>query len=219
MESFNVNTNTWTTSPITLPAATCGLAAAVDPNGLFYAIGGDTPVGTTPTVTAKVYSYNPAAPGWTSAPALPSARAALAAVTGPDGLIYALGGADGSSTTWPTVQAFTTDKCYAIAHKIAVVQRSILIEAASIAELPLTKSEARHVALQLHKLFGELQRLSADPLFAARLEGAIADYVERISGKYLLSQQETSRLAQIAGEWASRQFGEAVGANSIEPTA
>jgi N-acetylneuraminic acid mutarotase len=157
MESFNVNTNTWTTSPVTLPAATCGLAAAVDPSGLIYAIGGDAPVGTTPTVTANVYSYNPAAPGWTSAPALSGARAALAAVTGPDGLIYALGGADSASNTLTTVAAFTTDKCYPIRHKIAVVQRSILLEAAGIGELP--PQDRAGAESQLVKLETELKNL------------------------------------------------------------
>jgi N-acetylneuraminic acid mutarotase len=135
VETFNVNTNAWTTSPVKLPAPTCGLAAAVDPSGLIYVIGGSSPVGTTPTTSAAVYSYNPAAPGWTSQPALPAPRGALAATTGPDGLIYAIGGSDGINPV-ATVDAFTTDKCYSIAHKIAVVERSILIEVTAIAELP-----------------------------------------------------------------------------------
>jgi N-acetylneuraminic acid mutarotase len=160
MEVFNVKTNTWTSSPVTLPAATCGLAAAVDPNGLIYAIGGDSVVGNTPTTTANVYSYNPAAPGWTSVPALSSARAALAAVTGPDGLIYALGGADSSGNSFTTVEAFTTDKCYPIEHKIAVVQRSILIEVASIAELPPNAKPGAEK--QLANLEAELKNLQLE---------------------------------------------------------
>src|SRR5271165_1250360 len=39
METFNVKTNTWTTSSFSLPVATCGIAAAVDPNGLICVIG------------------------------------------------------------------------------------------------------------------------------------------------------------------------------------
>jgi N-acetylneuraminic acid mutarotase len=135
METFDVKTNTWTTSPVKLPAPTCGLAAAVDPSGLIYAIGGTHPVGKTPTTSAAVYSYSPGASGWTNQPALSGARAALAATTGPDGLIYAIGGSDGNNAV-ATVEAYTTDKCYSIEHKIAVLQRSILFEAAGIGELP-----------------------------------------------------------------------------------
>ena len=103
MEIFNVKTNIWTTSPSPLPVATCGLAAAVDPTGLIYVIGGDTAPSSTPS--QNVYSYNPAAPGWTSQPSLSSGRAALAATTGPDGLIYAIGGTDGTNSV-ATVAAY-----------------------------------------------------------------------------------------------------------------
>jgi hypothetical protein len=135
METFNVTTNAWTTTTHPLPAGTCGLAAAVDPSGLIYLIGGDSGPTNSVAPTANVYSYNPAAPAWTKQPPLSSPRAGMAAVTGPDGLIYAIGGSDGVNAL-TTVEAYTSDKCYPIRHKIAVVQRNILIEAASIAELP-----------------------------------------------------------------------------------
>jgi Kelch motif len=53
--------------------------------------------------------YDPAADAWSSSTPLPTARSGLAAVTGRDGLIYALGGYNGAYLT--TVEAFdpTTD--------------------------------------------------------------------------------------------------------------
>lgn len=105
MEVFNVAADSWTTSSTTLPAPTCGLAAAVDLNGMIYVIGGDYPVNNVATPSANVYIYDPAAPGWTSQPSLSTARLALAASTGPDGLIYAIGGSDGTNAL-TTVEAY-----------------------------------------------------------------------------------------------------------------
>ena len=65
-----------------------------------------------------------------------SARAALAATTGPDGLIYAIGGADGSSNTFGTVEAYTTDKCYPIEQQIAVVENNLSIAMGNLSDLP-----------------------------------------------------------------------------------
>ncbi|MGO9069507.1 Kelch repeat-containing protein [Mycobacterium sp.] len=139
MEIFNVTTDTWTTSPYTLPAPTCGLAAAVDPNGLIYAIGGDNLVNNTSIPSPNVYGYNPASPGWTAQPSLSAARVCLAAATGPDGLIYAIGGADPNSPTsglLASVEAYTSDKCYPIVQKIAVVQNNISNAASNLGDLP-----------------------------------------------------------------------------------
>jgi hypothetical protein len=133
MEAFNITTNTWTTSSYPLPVATCGLGAAVDPGGLICVIGGDTAPSGGPT--PNVYIYNPAAPGWASQPAMSSGRAALAATTGPDGLIYAIGGTD-STNALTTVAAFTTDKCYPIEQKIAVVENNLSITASNLGDLP-----------------------------------------------------------------------------------
>jgi N-acetylneuraminic acid mutarotase len=133
MESFNVTTNTWTNSSFSLPVATCGLAAAVDPNGFICVVGGDTAGNVTPT--ANVYLYNPAGPGWISQPPMSSGRAILAAATGPDGLIYAIGGTD-SNNPLATVAAFTSDKCYPIEQKIAAVQSELSNLQGELGELP-----------------------------------------------------------------------------------
>ncbi len=136
IEIFNVTTDTWTTSPYTLPVPTCGLAAAVDPNGLIYAIGGDNLVNNETVPSPNVYSYNPAAPGWTAQPSLSTARLCLAAATGPDGLIYAIAGGFPASGSLATVEAYTSDKCYPIEHKIAVVQNNLSIAASNLGDLP-----------------------------------------------------------------------------------
>jgi Kelch motif len=133
VETFNVTTNTWTTSSYPLPVATCGLAAAVDPNGFICVIGGDTaPTG---GPAPNVYCYNPADPGWITQPPMSSARAALAATTGPDGLIYAIGGGD-STGSQGTVAAFTTDKCYPIEQKIAEVESSLTNAQGNLGDIP-----------------------------------------------------------------------------------
>jgi hypothetical protein len=159
METFNVQTNTWTTSPITLPAPTCGLAAAVDPRGLICIMGGDSPVGGTPTPTPNVYLYNPTDPGWISQPALSGGRGALAAVTGPDGLIYAIGGADSSSDALSTVEAGTTDKCYPIEQQIAVVETNLSNAMGDLGDLP--PSARAGAEKELAALRAELVNLQA----------------------------------------------------------
>ena len=133
METFNVTTNAWTTSSISLPVATCGLAAAVDPNGFICVVGGDNVGIVTPT--ANAYLYNPADPGWINQPPMPSGRALLAAATGPDGLIYAIGGTD-SNNALATVAALTSDKCYPIEQKIAAVQSELSTVQGDVGDLP-----------------------------------------------------------------------------------
>jgi N-acetylneuraminic acid mutarotase len=136
IEIFNVTTDTWTISPYTLPVPTCGLAAAVDPSGLIFAIGGDNLVNNTASASPNVYSFNPAAPGWTAQPALSAARLCLAAATGPDGRIYAIGGLNPNSGVLGTVEAYTSDKCYPIVQKIAVVQNNLSIAVSGLGDLP-----------------------------------------------------------------------------------
>jgi hypothetical protein len=133
VETFNVTTDTWTTTPFSLPVATCALAAAVDPNGFICVAGGDTVGSATPTT--NVYLYNTADPGWFSQPPMPSGRATLAATTGPDGLIYAIGGTDGTNAL-TTVDALTTDKCYPIELKIAAVESELSTVQGDLGDLP-----------------------------------------------------------------------------------
>ena len=77
--------------PPSLPFAMEGMAAALGPDGLIYVMGG---ANYAPTIYRTLYSYDPATAGaaWVKQENMPTPRANLAAVTGPDGLIYAIGG-------------------------------------------------------------------------------------------------------------------------------
>ena len=69
-------------------------AAATGPDGKIYRIGGGSyaPDGSSWSDTSIVDAYSPKAKTWAVKASMPTARGALAAVAGPDGLIYALGG-------------------------------------------------------------------------------------------------------------------------------
>lgn len=99
VEVYSPSTNSWTTGP-SLPAPRWGLAAAVGPDGLIYAIGGFDAASGDIAAQTTVYSYNPADPaaGWALQAPLLTGQAFLAADTGPDGLIYAIGGGNYSPT-------------------------------------------------------------------------------------------------------------------------
>ena len=107
LEAYDPATNTWSSlQPMPTPRAGLGVGVV---NGVLYAIGGRTeaPASTngsgamlndlpqTPT-SGVVEAYNPASNTWTTMPPLPSARAHLA-IGVINGLIYAVGGSDGTS--------------------------------------------------------------------------------------------------------------------------
>jgi N-acetylneuraminic acid mutarotase len=129
VEIFNISANSWTVSSHPLPLPTAWLAAAVGPNGLIYVIGGmqQQPGVSTPPFVANVYSYNPAdILGWAQQAPLPDVRAGLAVATGPDGLVYAIGG-----MTCPQrvivgeAQAYTFDKCDYIEYEIGLAGQQL----------------------------------------------------------------------------------------------
>jgi hypothetical protein len=116
VEAYDPTLDSWFFKP-SLPAAGYGLAAAVDPKGLIYAIGG---ADASNAPQPNVYSYDPARPGlgWPEQDPLLTAQFLLAAATGPDGLIYAIGGAN-STTTLGTVEADRPpNPCAAIAAQL-----------------------------------------------------------------------------------------------------
>jgi hypothetical protein len=89
-----------------MPTARTDLAAATGPDGRVYAIGGNhggpdntfNPVGT-------VEAYDPSTNTWSTVAPMPTARNALAAVVGPDGRIYAMGGY--AASILDTVEAYS----------------------------------------------------------------------------------------------------------------
>jgi outer membrane protein assembly factor BamB len=91
---FKPGTDTaWQTAPA-LPAPREGLAATTGADGILYAIGGDD--GLNSNLQSTVYRFKPGTDiAWQTAPALPVALDFLAATTGVDGTLYAIGGFEG----------------------------------------------------------------------------------------------------------------------------
>jgi N-acetylneuraminic acid mutarotase len=89
-----------------MPVTRAWLAAASGADGRVYAIGGyNGGTGSGGTVLNSVDAFTPATGSWASVPPMLTAREALAATTGPDGLVYALGGDHGPSPV-DTVEAY-----------------------------------------------------------------------------------------------------------------
>ena len=133
VEAYDTTANTWSTVA-SLPVATWRLAAAAAPDGKIYAMGGDMVVGTTPTFLNTAEAYSPTTNNWTSIAPMSSARFGLAAATGPDGHIYAIGGVavvgansalssaeayDPTSQAWSAVSSMGTAR---VAHAAATDQ-------------------------------------------------------------------------------------------------
>ena len=83
----------WQAAPA-LPAALDSLAAATGADGSIYAIGGEASHEMLWAGQSTVYRLAPGATSWQAAPALPAARGGLAAATGDDGTVYAIGGSE-----------------------------------------------------------------------------------------------------------------------------
>ena len=98
-----------------------------------------------PTLLTTHEVYEPANDAWSKAAPLPTARGTLAAATGPDGLIYAIGGGNPNSPnsgSLATVEAYTSDS-YPIVRKIAVVQNNLSIAMNGLGDLPPQARAAR----------------------------------------------------------------------------
>jgi len=92
VEALDPQTNMWFLKA-PMPTARTHLAAATGGDGRIYAIGGClTSDGYAGVNTVEV--YDPSTNVWSSAPPMPTARTGLAAVTGLDGRIYAIGGSN-----------------------------------------------------------------------------------------------------------------------------
>lgn len=92
-----------------MPAPRSSLAAVTGPDGRIYVMGGEG--GGQPARTT-VEAYTPGAPGtpgsWASVAPMDTARSALGAATGSDGLIYAVGGRNSSANGGlNTAEAYT----------------------------------------------------------------------------------------------------------------
>jgi streptogramin lyase/N-acetylneuraminic acid mutarotase len=104
-EVYTPATDSWfSAAPMHSPRGE--LAAAAGPAGRIYAIGGRG-TDTTTLEVDTVEVYDPATNRWSTAAHMPTARYGLAAVTGQDGRIYAIGGFN-SSGYLGTVEVYDT---------------------------------------------------------------------------------------------------------------
>ena len=111
--AYTPATNTWS-QVASLPVATGNLAATTGPDGRIYAIGGNDGSVRFPNTVSTVYAYTPSTNTWSQVASLPAPGIFLAATTGLDGRIYALGAVNNddygvvyaytpSSNTWTQV--------------------------------------------------------------------------------------------------------------------
>jgi len=118
-EAYDLANKKWTTLPPMLaPRGRVNLAAVTDLHGRIYAIGGEAVPGrqgpdTDIETLATVERFDPQKPqlGWAPVPPISRPRVGLSAVTGSDGRIYAIGGADYRTSENPTntVEAYNPD--------------------------------------------------------------------------------------------------------------
>ena len=103
VDAYNVYTNTWT-QVASLPTARYGLAAAAGPDGRIYAVSGFNGNANTPSATGEVDAYDIPTNTWTRVADCPIVGNHLAAATGTNGTIYAIGGSN--NVTINTVDAY-----------------------------------------------------------------------------------------------------------------
>ncbi len=107
VSTYDSSLDTWS-SVAALPTPRFDLAAATGPDGKVYAIGGISPRPDDPTrtiVVSSVDAYDPTTDTWTPVDCI-KASFGLAAATGPDGRIYAIGGSDPTGHVRDTVAAY-----------------------------------------------------------------------------------------------------------------
>jgi N-acetylneuraminic acid mutarotase len=143
VEVYDISTDTWTPSSYVFPVASKFGGTAVGTTGVIFVIGGQVN-DPEPDYKANAYSFDPAAPGWANRPPMAIGRAALAAATGPDGLIYAIGGMvdpPGEGGVTGDVEAYTYDKCDYIQYEIDELINQLAQETADLDDPALTPAQ------------------------------------------------------------------------------
>jgi N-acetylneuraminic acid mutarotase len=120
---FKLGPGIWTGGLSPLPTVRERLAATTDPNGRIYVIGGSN--NSNPTFSSPVHTleiYDTGTGTWSTGANLLTARDSVAAATGADGKIYAIGGFGGTSSlssaesydpatnTWTAIAAMSTPR-------------------------------------------------------------------------------------------------------------
>jgi len=109
VEAYDVYTNTWT--PVAgMTSARAFLGVATGPDGRIYAVGGRTNADFTHDYVSTVEAYDVYTNSWAPVASMSTNRILLAAATGRDGRIYAIGGLTGATeggvTPLNTVEAY-----------------------------------------------------------------------------------------------------------------
>ncbi|MCC6806840.1 MAG: hypothetical protein IT381_05420 [Deltaproteobacteria bacterium] len=90
-----------------MPTKRQGFAVAPATNGMIYAFGGSSSyIGDYGACLNATEAYSPVMNSWTTLKPMPAARCAVAAVQGPNGLIYVVGGADNLSSNGKNVYLY-----------------------------------------------------------------------------------------------------------------
>ena len=103
-EAYSIGTQSWSSLP-DLGIRRIGLGVVAGLDGSVYAVGGDSAAGDW-TILATVERLPSAGASWSRIPNMLHARAALGAVRGPDGRLYAVGGFDPFGNDVAPVEAF-----------------------------------------------------------------------------------------------------------------
>jgi N-acetylneuraminic acid mutarotase len=95
VQAYNTTSDTWNASKAAIPTGAWMVGAATGNDGKVYVFGGESSGAF--FYSNKTQIYNPETDAWTNGTDMPTRRSHLGVVKGPNGLIYAMGGLNGSA--------------------------------------------------------------------------------------------------------------------------
>jgi hypothetical protein len=116
IEGYDAKANTWKTGLAAMPTPRTGLACAAGGDGRIYALGGQVS-GSNGTITTvgTAEAYNPTTNTWASLSELPDPAWLPAAVGGPDGRVYTIGGLNSAPLSTVNAYSAVTNRWSAVA--------------------------------------------------------------------------------------------------------
>jgi Kelch motif len=150
-QAYSASSNTWTTlQHMNVPRIAPGAVGAT--NGLIYVMGGLSAIVPSPVFENSLEAYNPATDTWATQAPMPTARDSLGAAQASNGLIYAVGGFDGTNVL-ATVESYNiTTNSWSTAPPLNVARRDLGVAAgldgriyaaggSTVTEVPLSTFE------------------------------------------------------------------------------
>jgi N-acetylneuraminic acid mutarotase len=95
VQAYNTTSDTWSTKT-SIPSGVWMAGAAAGNDGKIYVIGGEPSTYPSPIAINRTQIYDPSTDTWANGTDMPTARSELGVIKGSDGLIYAMGGYNGS---------------------------------------------------------------------------------------------------------------------------